>query len=379
MNIRLVAIAACVALVGCGSDAPDTQWHPGGPAVCEGGPEAPRYTVESLSSIGPGSNVLLEREDELLIVESLQNTVSVFTPESRTLRTFADVGENANPYDVAFSGPRLWVSNYLAGSVDEFDHDGERVRTIETDLKNPAGLAVEGDRLWVTDVNYLSPTDGFGDAQIAVFDTDGTRLTTHQLDAKNLQFARSEVIDGDDYIFAVASGSIEFVNGEPQTTSSSHVYRWPSDVELDALDSAAVATLEVTEPTRSAALGQIHRKPGTDLAYIASGVAPVVYVLDLKSMEWIRGIDDPIEVYSTTREALHHGAFDDRGIFYLTAFNQDALYLIDTRCDAVLAGPIDLGQNPELLEGPHGVVAREQSAYFIMSLSNSLGRVRFDW
>lgn len=376
---RLILIVILAAfLVSCGDDEARPQWNPGGPAVCEAGPSAPRYRVERLNSIGPGANVIVDRGDDLLVVESLQNTVSAFELSDQSYRQIADVRENSNPYDIAFDDDRFWVSNYLSGTVDEFDAGG-RVRQIETGLRNPGGLAFDGQRIWVTDINFLNPSEGFGTGRIALFSEDGAHLQTVELDVENVQFARAETLDQTDYMFAVATGAIEFIDGEPAVTSASRVYRWPADAELDELNSPEVASLEVPQPARVAGLGQMHRKPGSNLAYIASGVAPLVYVLNLETMEWVRGLENPIEVYQTSNEALHHGGFDERGIFYLTAFNQDALYLVDTRCDAVLAGPIDLGQNADLLEGPHGIIARDSSAYFVMGLSNTLGRVRFEW
>jgi len=349
----------------------------GGPAVCEGGPEAPVYTIESVSSIGPAANVLAEYEDTLWIVESQQNTVSTWRPQNGVEQA-VDVGENANPYDVLVVGSRVFVSNYLAGNVQQYDRSGNLVQTFEGSLVNPAGLAWDGSRLWVTDINYISPEEGFGTARLEIFDEDGSSLATVELDAENLQYASTEVVDGQPWVFAVATGAIDFVDGVALATSAARVYRWPADVAIEDLDSYQVASLEVDQPVLDAAIGRITRKPGTNLAYFASATAPHTFVLDLAQMQWLRGLEDPIELYETSENALHHAAFDEREILYVTAFNDDALYMVDTRCDEVLQR-VDIGISEELLEGPHGVIARENEAFFVMSLANSLGRVRFEW
>ena len=118
-------------------------------------------------------------------------------------------------------------------------------------------------------------------------------------------------------------------------------------------------------------------------AYLAGATEPLLYKVDLETMTWIRGPENPIRINDLSGDALHHATMDERGIVYVTSFNEDALYLFDSTCDEKLAGPIDLGQSSTLLEGPHGIAIHGSGdrwqGYFAMSLSNVLGFVEFFW
>jgi len=110
----------------------------------------------------------------------------------------------------------------------------------------------------------------------------------------------------------------------------------------------------------------------------------VLCVFDLQARQWTHGAASPLRFSASIQgSALHHASMGEEGLLYITSFNDDRLHLWDTRCDAPLGPPIDLGREDELIEGPHGVVpwgaGEERDAYFIMSLGNRIGRVRLDF
>ena len=111
-------------------------------------------------------------------------------------------------------------------------------------------------------------------------------------------------------------------------------------------------------------------------AYFVSATSPALLSLDLERATWLRGPDDPILLYETDQDALHAGAMAGDELLLILAYNQDALYVVDTSCDEVIAGPIDLGLSSEDLEGPLAIVTDGAlRAYFMTSLSKRLGAI----
>jgi len=81
-------------------------------------------------------------------------------------------------------------------------------------------------------------------------------------------------------------------------------------------------------------------------------------------------------LYETSQDALHAAAMMGDGLAFVLAFNQDALYVFDTTCDKLIAGPVDLGLSEEDLEGPLAIVSDGAlRAHFITSLSKRLGAI----
>ena len=113
--------------------------------------------------------------------------------------------------------------------------------------------------------------------------------------------------------------------------------------------------------------------------YFASATAPVLFKLDVVAGEWVRGSDDPIELYEAGERALNRATIDDEGIVWVSAFNEERLYALDTRCDKPLGEPIELGASPEQLEGPLPLEVLRRGGtkeiYYATSLSEVLGRV----
>ncbi|MDX1618629.1 MAG: hypothetical protein R3224_07565, partial [Balneolaceae bacterium] len=152
----------------------------------------------------------------------------------------------------------------------------------------------------------------------------------------------------------------------------------PSDDPLGA--DPEVALFELGDDPSLGILGYPAHQPGGSHIYFASGTAPVVFKLDMATMSWERGARDPIRLYDSRGNALHDARMGPNGVLFVTAFNRDELYLVDTNCDARLGDPVLLDDS-EFLAGPHGVVPVTTEsgvdAWVGMSLANELTRVNF--
>jgi hypothetical protein len=156
----------------------------------------------------------------------------------------------------------------------------------------------------------------------------------------------------------------------------------------DAL-SPAKEIFEIPPPEEGSRVGAPGRalvSPDGASLYMTSATAPVVFEIDLEQLAWAHGADSPIVLYEEDSDTLHSGMLDQEGLLWITSFNQDAVYVLDTRCNEVLAGPVPIGVVDDELEGPIAIVSSASSSssqqnvvqpdvYFITSLSKQLGRI----
>ncbi|MFB6262714.1 MAG: YncE family protein [Bradymonadaceae bacterium] len=388
----LAAVACLVPLLpaGCGpSPGPSGTRRilEPGPAVCSGGPRRPSGTLRRrVAATGATGNAVHVASDDVWVVESGSNTVSQYDPATGRYRSnFVDLGNGRNPFDLAVdeAADRLFITNFLADSVAVADADtGEVLREVSSEaLDNPQGIAVAGDHVYVTSVQ-LQGSD-YGPGSIAVFDRDPLRLSgTLEAKWKNPQYARRiETPDGP-RVAVVDSGAIEIDGGRARSASSGGLELWRPDGRA-ARSSRETFSLDGSSSGAAGTPGRPIPLPNAPRLYVPSGTSPVLFTFDLRTKTWTAGASDPIEVYDAEGNALLHAAVDPRGIVYVSAFNRDALYLIDSRCGRRLAGPIDLGKSPDLLEGAHSIATTATDgrtrAYFLMTRSHVLGRTTFDY
>jgi outer membrane protein assembly factor BamB len=365
-----------VLLLGCsGPSAPlDTV----GPPVCDGGANSPAATVErSVAVIGKGGNSIRRADDDLYVVQSLENTVAKFDLSTQQFETLVDVGNERNPWDLIIGTDEIWITNYLTNTVTVARREtGEVLVEIEHEsFDGPAGIAALGQFVYVGNVQF----DGeeYGAGAVTVIDRRSREVLGSVATVRQNPQAL-DVVDG--RLMAVDSGAFGFDDDGAFETGEAAIELWtPTEDPLQP----DVETI-VLPPTDDRTIG-IPGRPAdgneSPVVYFPSGTAPVVFALDLQTSQWRRGSDDPIRLYETTRDALHHAAMGADGVLYVTAFNEDKLFLVDTSCDEVLDEV--LLEDSTFLGGPHGVipvsVADGVDAYFVLSLANELGRVHMDF
>ena len=377
-----------IILIGCGEPAPEVEpWPTGG--ACESSVELVEASHEpALHVLGPTTNAIRRFGEWAYIVESGANTVSRVSLDGERFEPgFIDVGNGRNPYDAVVDARegRVLVANLIAGSLTVADAEtGEVLREIvDPRLDSAASVAVLGEHVYVTSLDYEG-YNTYGDGSVVVLDrTDYTVLGEIPTAAKNPQFLDVERIDGVERLIVSDTGALRFDERGAFPASDGAIELWTPGADPLAPE-RVVARIPHRAGSRVGAPGRPVRVPGTDTLYVASATAPVLLKLDASTGQWLRGADHPIVVYETDADALHHIAIDARGVIYLTAYNDDALYLFDTTCDTTFfeAG-VDLGESPRL-EGPHGLVVHEGGdgtagdveLLYVMTQSNALGRAR---
>ncbi|RAL20720.1 hypothetical protein DL240_15495 [Lujinxingia litoralis] len=391
------AAGRCLALalvMACGE--PPEEQAPAGQLreVCQEPAEAyPLYVEARLSTTGSVSNDLVADARSVWVVESGANTLSRFDREQqRYVSQAVALGAERNPYAMALEpgaapsgAARIWVANYATHSVSVIDaQSGEVLQEIEdASLKNPSAVALGERYAYVGNVHYLSLAQGFGPGSISVIDRTTLEVVGQwETSFKNPHSLKVEQVAGQEVLVISSAGEVVFgASGVEVRGRAGLELAFPgADPGAPRLESY---DLGQREGGVVGAPGRPVRVPGTDTLYLSSATAPVLFVFDLAVRAWVRDAQDPLEVYAAEGDATHSLAVDSAGRLWLTAFNQDALYIWDTRCDRLAAGPLPLGRVDDLVEGPQSVAIVEDAegidAYYLLTNANALGRVRVRW
>lgn len=385
-QLTVLALVLCTAS-GCGEDStgplePELRTE----AVCaDGVGEFDVFVERQISAIGPVGNDLAASTNSVWVVESGSNTVSRLDRETGSYHDFfVDVGNERNPYaaTVDETARELWVANYASNTVSVASKDtGEILVEFEDEsFENPSTVVLSDTHAYVGNVNFISLAEGYGPGSITVIDRAESQVVgVLETEFKNPQFMAVEVVDGSATLLVSSGGELERRNDRVAVVSEGGLEIF--DINADP----------VTPNRESFALGQLTvgdvGAPGTPLLspdggslYLVSGNAPVLFVFDLLEREWVHDASSPIEIYQTDGDATHKAVMDPDGLLWITAFNEDALYLFDTSCHEKVAPPIDLGRVANMLEGPQSILVVDDGAaregYVVMTISNALGRVR---
>lgn len=382
--------------MGCEDDAAPTQparVYEASAPVCPpahgetrsaGAPEAAVFP--NIQVIGTAANQLVSGAGYLWVVESTSNTVSRFDPETAHFDPFfIDVGNGRNPFDalVDETSGRVYVSNWLSNTLSVAAlGSGEIITEIGTgrdDFDAPQGIGLSAQHIYVANTAYRGPGD-YGQGSVTVLARDSLEVLGRVVTAHpNTAFVHSIDTPDGPRIVVVNTGAIEVNQDGAFVRSEASLEIW-QETENPLAPIREVFVLARTADPRMGAPGDAILAPAAQALYLTSATAPVVFKFDLARRRWQRGSDDPIVLYSSGGDEMHSATIDARGILYVSAFNQDALYLVDTACDALLAGPIQLDRTPDQLEGPQALSLVETAPgraalYFVMTLSNAMGKV----
>lgn len=386
MTSPLAPLALCamclLGIVACSppAEVADTPRTVTLPALCDGS----IYTLEvtpHLHTIQEQSNILFALDESIYIVESGANAISRHdTNTGRLTSTLIDVGNDRNPYDVFVFGPtqQAFVTNYLSGSVTVADTiSGEVVAEFGQDrLTSPSGVAATATHVYVSDVEFGRGDNGFGSGSIHIFEQGTWEWVGEITPQRQNPHYISVVPDMPDTLLITNVGAVGFKEGRYRQVSEGAMERWEltDDPLAPTITTALVPVQE--DPSRDGAPGRPMFSSNQGHAHVVSATAPIFMTLDVKTMQWVKGPDEPVTLYESDQDTLHAGDVWPNGLALILSYNQDALYLYDTTCARMIAGPVDLGTSAQDLEGPLSVVVHdERDAYFITSLSKRLGKI----
>ena len=353
--------------------------------ACPGGVGPMELQLERhVTAIGPSANELIALGDGILVVESGANTLSRFDRRADAFhRGFIDVGTERNPYAAAADpgADEVWVANYASHTVTVArGTTGEVLEEIEhDDLRNPSAVVLTADYAYVANVAFLGPPERFGPGSVTVIHRASREVAaTLDTEFRNPHFLALYEEAGASYLMVSSSGAFE-LGDEVRVVSE-------GGLELFDLGADPVSPPRQSYPLGQEAVQTVGApglplwRPGDPRVFFASGNAPGLFVFDLDARAWLHDAADPFWLYDAAgRDATHSAALTAEGLLLLTAFNQDALYVLDTACMELMAPSIDLGEVANMLEGPKGIIVIDEEpaeAYFLYSIANALGRLR---
>lgn len=341
-----------------------------------------------LDSIGPSGNALAVSESAVWIVESGSNTVRRFDKATgQSQAQFIDVGNERNPYGIFVdeASAEVLITNFAANTLSVASAEtGEVLEEIaDASLKNPSGVVATKDFIYVTNVHYLGTAQGYGPGSVTILDRKtrevlGNVPTTH----KNPQYITLlDTVDGARIVIS-NGGAVRLGSGGVVAESDGSLELWEEGedplrpaVEIYPIEQLVEGSVGVPGRAEIASDGRS--------IYVMSGIAPGLLKLDLVEKRWVYGAERPLRLYEAEGDTTHSIAMGADDLLYITSFNQDALYVLDTSCDEILIGPVDLGTTGNMLEGPQSIALDFRSeaqgdftdVYFLMSISNVLGKV----
>jgi DNA-binding beta-propeller fold protein YncE len=237
----------------------------------------------------------------------------------------------------------------------------------------PHAVAALKNRVVVTDphLDFTSLQTQYGPPSISIYDAHSKELVNRL----SLEFRNPTYVTVDPQsqkFYVVSSGSIVWNNSEHWMESSGGI----SVFSLEDLDDPYAVPETVA----------IEGAPGKMVlwgkwGYLPSALSPVMYKVDLNTLELTRGPENPIVVHNgDTLDTLHAIPQPNRGI-WVTSFNTNSLYLLNPETDGIVEGPIKVNLDPGNadLEGPVDLALRTDGGYpdlFVLkTISNAIAAV----
>jgi len=406
--LRALAALVMAGAIACGDAAPEptaSYRAPAGPGVCALDDDAsalPRgapgvEVFANIQAIGSAANAIVHGAGYLWIVESTSNTVSRFNPETGHYDAyFIDVGDGRNPYALALDAERqrAYITNWLTNSLSVADlKSGEILAEVggalaATDtaiFDAPQGLTLTPEFIYIANTAYRGPGD-YAPGSVTVLRRDSLEFVAKIESAhRNTAFVQAVSTASGPGVVVVNSGALEVTNAGAFVRGVSSIEVW-REGEDPAQPARQIYALERSDNPRMGAPGRPVLSASGKMIYFPSATAPAVFKFDLAAGQWLRGTVDPILLHkknAPTADGTFNATLDSRGILYLSALNEDAIYLLDTACDEVLVAAIPVGTTDSQLEGPQDLEiiesAGKTSVYFVTTLSNAMGKIALDF
>jgi hypothetical protein len=363
---------------------------PGGlPPFDEAACGLPRVTPDvtpRLAVTGVTNNAVVVDGEAVWVVHSGDNTVGRLDVSSGVFdRGFIDTGDGRNPWALASDGARLWISNYATSTVTVARRsDGAVLGEVAIEAVAPSGIVAAGGLVLVASSGFVGPE--FGPSGVVVLRALEEAPWLEPLGflpspARNASSLTVDPARGRVYVVYTGARGFDPATGDVIVTSDGAVEVLDlAALQAGELDKAVLLHLPLRrDPSDPFSGGPRSLQLSADgrWGYLPSASSPAIYKLDLERLVWARDASDPIPGYVGAGNQLTALAMRGDGLAWVVAYNQDAAYLLDTSCDATVAGPFDLGETP-LLEGALDIAWDEatQQGWVILSVSSGLAQVR---
>ncbi len=273
-----------------------------------------------LAANGSGipAKLLITAIDRAYLLTS--NAVILFDPRSGQMRDFTSVIEE------------------LSIGSEQTNSNGTAANSTLKPVY-PGGIAILGDRLFVSSANYIrteAPAVAApGTIQVFQINSDGSTdrigyILTTDYNPTGL------AVRGDEELIAVNSGVINIVDseGQPQT-----------DASIDIVDPE---TLSITANIPLGAVAASYYAPAItndgSRAFVGSAAYGHIYEIDLINRQILRSLDNPIAITPQSDFISAAALSVDDGLLFASSFEQSAVFPVElTETDPVAGDPFIVG------------------------------------
>ena len=257
------------------------------------------------------------------VVNSMDNQVQIFDPDSGETLGEVDLGAGANPWEIGFwegSEKKAYVSNLLLNSVSVINLDTQTIEKTINVGQEPEGITITAGKVYVSNTG-LNPSDyTYGDGTVSVIDPDSDTVVKTISVGKNPQ---ALIVGPEGEINVLCTGDYTTVFGE----------------------------IYVIDPSVDGVI-----------THFAVGGTPGVFALAPNGRVYLGGFGTGLYAYNTADNSVISGAanphingkdisgiaIDTDGLAYISNFGADTVTVLDTNSDQVVA-VIAVGDGPQAL------------------------------
>lgn len=308
---------------------------------------------KDIALTGSGINQVAARDDELVAVCSLSNSLAVYDTQLN-LRREVSVGEGANPMSVAFAPDgTAWVANLLTDDVRQLDlragvPAGERLRRtvplpagdalprdpgVAAGWARPNGLTIVGETLVVGLSNLEDKWNPAGPSMAVFLST-----TTGEIEESVTLTGRKAVglhYDAErDLVWVCSAGDMN----TPE--------EFLGNGRLEAID-PVTRQVTVDIPIAGSPMEMLIGSDG--LAYLGNGMDGRLLLVDLDEAEQLPSVDLRRHPVPSGLSFISGLALDPDGFLYVVDFNSDYLYVLNPADDHALVDELVVNDGPDTL------------------------------
>ncbi len=243
---------------------------------------------------------------------------------------------------------------------------------VESHFSKPQGVVFSERFIFVSNTHFDSSTFQFGSGSVTVLERETLRVVqTLETTQPNPQI----MVVSDTALYVLCTGETTF-----DKDSWLNVAIGPGAVDrfaLDALEnsSAPGESLELSyspEYPLRAGFGSMVMLDG--ILVLGSGLSASLVTIDMESFSFLRGPDDPIEVYAHEGNDTVNLAAHPYGLLRVASFNLDSVFRVDVETGEVVGAGFDVGTGSDL-EGLLQVVPLPDGTEVgLLTLGNTLSR-----
>jgi hypothetical protein len=260
-------------------------------------------------------------------------------------------------------------------------------------FEDPSGIAIASGKVYVTNSNLETNNnvqdcfvEPIGNGFITVINSETNQVLSR---ISTTGQGTAGITDIDNNLYVVNGGDLD------DCDTGMLLVDPEAPVSIDVIDSQndnITTSIPIPPNTQNLLIGFPNRVEPThdkELGYVGSGIAPVLFKIDLVNNTLIRGTDDPITLPPTNDlDATFDVEIRNDGLAFIALFNSDRIAVMDTADDSInpfpFIAPFPAGlraddPNSQFFDGVQDIAIRTDGnfpdVFFITGLSNQLGSI----